>query len=134
MVSIRRSDKDATGLIDKLSLIDLAFCDNDFKRTDLLLVILARALSIFVVQKGTRALRNTATALIESGILSRKQSIPVITATVGFPTANLMVKLVSNRIKITQATAENASGTFMTGTDEISSGLLAVKISGQDSS
>lgn len=120
-------------LIDHLMTLDLAF----FERTQsgeiiLRLVNQAQGLSLFVGQATVNAVRDAATVIIVSGYLIYKSPLLFTAALVILPTILLLLQHVSYRIKDIQATAENALGAYMTGIDEMSSGMRTVKIAGQE--
>jgi ABC-type multidrug transport system fused ATPase/permease subunit len=121
-------------LIDHLMTLDLAF----FERTQsgeiiLRLVNQAQGLSLFVGQATVNALRDAATVVIVSGYLIYKSPLLFTAALIILPTILLLLQHVSASIKNIQATAENALGAYMTGIDEMSSGMRTVKIAGQES-
>ncbi len=120
-------------LIDHLMTLDLAF----FERTQsgdiiLRLVNQSQALSQFVGQATVNAVRDAATILIVSGYLVYKSPVLFLTALIILPTILLLLQHVSAAIKHIQSTAENAMGAYMTGIDEMSSGMRTVKIAGQE--
>lgn len=120
-------------LIDHLMTLDLAF----FERTQsgeiiLRLVNQAQSLSLFVGQATVNAVRDAATVLIVSGYLIYKSPMLFLAALIILPTILLVLQHVSYRIKEIQSTAENALGAYMTGIDEMSSGMRTVKIAGQE--
>ena len=120
-------------LIDHLMTLDLAF----FERTQsgeiiLRLVNQAEGLSLFVGQATVNALRDAATVIIVSGYLIYKSPLLFLSAAIILPTILLLLQHVSHKIKEIQATAENALGAYMTGIDEMSSGMRTVKIAGQE--
>jgi ABC-type multidrug transport system fused ATPase/permease subunit len=120
-------------LIDHLMTLDLAF----FERTQsgeiiLRLVNQAQGLSMFVGQATVNAVRDAATVVIVSGYLIYKSPVLFMSAAIILPTILLMLQHVSSRIKDIQSTAENAMGAYMTGIDEMSSGMRTVKIAGQE--
>lgn len=120
-------------LIDHLMTLDLAF----FERTQsgdiiLRLVNQAQGLSMFVGQSTVNAVRDAATILIVSGYLIYKSPLLFMAAVIILPTILLVLQHVSYRIKEIQSTAENALGAYMTGIDEMSSGMRTVKIAGQE--
>jgi len=120
-------------LIDHMMVLDLAY----FERTNsgeiiLRLVNQAQALSEFVGQTTVNALRDGATVVIVSGYLFWKSPFLFSAAVIVLPAVSYMVKFISDRIKVIQQSAENAMGAYMTGIDEMSSGMRTVKISGQE--
>ncbi|MGJ8605985.1 MAG: ABC transporter ATP-binding protein [Marivita sp.] len=120
-------------LIDHLMTLDLAF----FERTQsgeliLRLVNQAQGLSQFVGQATVNAVRDAATILIVSGYLIYKSPLLFTAALIILPTILLLLQHVSSTIKHIQSTAENALGAYMTGIDEMSSGMRTVKIAGQE--
>ena len=120
-------------LIDYLMTLDLAF----FERTQsgeiiLRLVNQAQGLSQFVGQATVNAVRDAATVIIVSGYLIYKSPILFLSAAIVLPTILILLQHVSAKIKAIQATAENALGGYMTGIDEMSSGMRTVKIAGQE--
>lgn len=120
-------------LIDHLMTLDLAF----FERTQsgeiiLRLVNQAQGLSLFVGQATVNAVRDAATVIIVSGYLIYKSPLLFLSAVIILPTILLLLQHVSSKIKDIQATAENALGSYMTGIDEMSSGMRTVKIAGQE--
>ncbi|WP_292294579.1 ABC transporter ATP-binding protein, partial [Marivita sp.] len=120
-------------LIDHLMTLDLAF----FERTQsgeiiLRLVNQAQGLSMFVGQSTVNAVRDAATILIVSGYLVYKSPLLFTAAVIILPTILILLQHVSSRIKDIQSTAENAMGAYMTGIDEMSSGMRTVKIAGQE--
>lgn len=120
-------------LIDHLMTLDLAF----FERTQpgeiiLRLVNQSQALSLFVGQATVNAARDAATIFIVSGYLLYKSPFLFLAAIVVMPTILLLMQHVSSTIKKIQSTAENAMGAYMTGIDEMTSGMRTVKISGQE--
>ncbi len=120
-------------LIDHLMTLDLAF----FERTQsgeliLRLVNQAEGLSQFVGQATVNAVRDAATILIVSGYLIYKSPMLFTAALIILPTILLLLQHVSSSIKQIQSTAENALGAYMTGIDEMSSGMRTVKIAGQE--
>ena len=120
-------------LIDHLMVLDLAF----FERTQsgeliLRLVNQAEGLSQFVGQATVNAVRDAATILIVSGYLIYKSPLLFTAALIIMPTILLLLQHVSSTIKHIQSTAENALGAYMTGIDEMSSGMRTVKIAGQE--
>src|SRR6056297_64099 len=120
-------------LIDHLMTLDLAF----FERTQsgqiiLRLVNQSQGLSLFVGQATVNAVRDAATVIIVSGYLIYKSPLLFLSAAIVLPTILILLQHVSSRIKDIQATAENALGAYMTGIDEMSSGMRTVKIAGQE--
>lgn len=120
-------------LIDHLMTLDLAF----FERTQsgeiiLRLVNQAQGMSQFVGQATVNAARDAVTILIVSGYLIYKSPVLFLAAVIILPTILLLLQHVSARIKQIQATAENAMGAYMTGIDEMASGMRTVKIAGQE--
>ena len=120
-------------LIDHLMTLDLAF----FERTQsgeiiLRLVNQSQGLSTFVGQSTVNAVRDAATIAIVSGYLIYKSPLLFFSAAIILPTVLIMLQHVSSRIKEIQSTAENAMGAYMTGIDEMSSGMRTVKIAGQE--
>lgn len=120
-------------LIDYLMTLDLAF----FERTQsgeiiLRLVNQAQGLSQFVGQTTVNAVRDAATVIIVSGYLIYKSPVLFLSAAIVLPAVLLLLQHVSSKIKDIQATAENALGGYMTGIDEMSSGMRTVKIAGQE--
>jgi ABC-type multidrug transport system fused ATPase/permease subunit len=120
-------------LIDHLMTLDLAF----FERTQsgqiiLRLVNQSQGLSLFVGQATVNAVRDAATVIIVSGYLIYKSPLLFLSAAIILPTILILLQHVSARIKDIQATAENALGAYMTGIDEMSSGMRTVKIAGQE--
>ncbi|OSQ45265.1 ABC transporter ATP-binding protein [Marivita geojedonensis] len=120
-------------LIDHLMTLDLAF----FERTQsgeiiLRLVNQAQGLSLFVGQATVNAVRDAATVIIVSGYLIYKSPLLFTAALIILPTILLLLQHVSAKIKEVQATSENAMGAYMTGIDEMSSGMRTVKIAGQE--
>lgn len=120
-------------LIDHLMKLDLAF----FERTKSSEVILrlvnqAQDLSVFVGQATVNAVRNAATIVIISGYLIYKSPMLFASAIIFIPMIILLMQVISKRIKKIQANAENALGSYMTGIDEMTSGMRTVKIAGQE--
>ncbi|MGI3166421.1 ABC transporter ATP-binding protein [Pseudooceanicola sp. 200-1SW] len=120
-------------LIDHMMGLDLAF----FERTapgDIILRLVNQAdgLSNFVGQTTVGAVRDAATVAIISGYLMWKSPALFLAAVVVLPIIPLVVRLVSNRIKRVQQTAENAMGAYMTGLEEMSNGMRTVKIANQE--
>ncbi|MCL3883899.1 ABC transporter ATP-binding protein [Marivita sp. GX14005] len=120
-------------LIDHLMTLDLAF----FERTQsgeiiLRLVNQSQGLSQFVGQATVNAVRDAATILIVSGYLIYKSPLLFTAALIVLPMILLLLQHVSSTIKNIQATAENALGAYMTGIDEMTSGMRTVKIAGQE--
>ncbi|WP_010139031.1 ABC transporter ATP-binding protein [Oceanicola sp. S124] len=120
-------------LVDHMMVLDLAF----FERTSsgdiiLRLVNQADGLSNFVGQTTVGAVRDAATVAIISGYLLWKSPLLFLAAVVVLPFIPLVVRIVSNRIKQVQQTAENAMGAYMTGLEEMSNGMRTVKISNQE--
>ncbi len=120
-------------LIKHMMVLDLAY----FERTSsgdiiLRLVNQANDLSDFVGQTTVSAVRDAATVVIVSGYLIYKSPILFLSAVAVMPFVPLMVRVVSNRIKHIQTSAENAMGAYMTGIEEMSNGMRTVKISNQE--
>lgn len=120
-------------LIDHLMTLDLAF----FERTNtgeiiLRLVNQAQGLSVFVGQTTVNAARDAATIVIVSGYLIYKSPTLFTAAVIVVPTILITLQKVSAKIKAIQASSENALGNYMTGIDEMSSGMRTVKIAGQE--
>ncbi|MEO0379408.1 MAG: ABC transporter ATP-binding protein [Pseudomonadota bacterium] len=120
-------------LIDHMMILDLAY----FERTSsgdiiLRLVNQAQDLSEFVGQTTVSAVRDVATVVIVSGYLIYKSPLLFMSTIAVMPFVPLMVRYVSNKIKIIQQSAENAMGAYMTGIEEMSNGMRTVKISNQE--
>jgi ABC-type multidrug transport system fused ATPase/permease subunit len=120
-------------LIDHLMTLDLAF----FERTNpgdiiLRLVNQAQGLSQFVGQTTVNAVRDATTVLIVSAYLVYRSPVLFLIVLVVLPVVILMMQHVSSRIKEIQAAAENSLGAYMTGIEEMSSGMRTVKIAGQE--
>lgn len=113
--------------------LDLAY----FERTnsgDMILRLLNQAdgLSRFVGQTTVNAVRDLVTVLIVSGYLFLKSPLLFSVAIIVIPVIVLMMQIVSHRIKEIMTKSENAFGAYMTGIEEMSSGMRTVKISGQE--
>ncbi len=120
-------------LIDYMIVLDLSY----FERTSpgdmiLRLVQQAEGLSQFVGQGTVKALRDAATVIIISGYLLYKQPILFLTAATVLPMIFIVMQSVSHRIKLIQASAQNAMGGYMDGIEEVVNGMRTVKISGQE--
>ena len=120
-------------LINHMLILDLSY----FERANsgeiiLRLVNQAQALSQFVGQTTVNAVRDAATVIIVSGYLLWTSPVLFSATAILFPSAALMVRFISSRIKSIQASAENAMGAYMTGIDEMSAGMRTVKIAGQE--
>lgn len=122
-----------TDLIDHLMKLDLAYFERT-KSSDVILRLVNQAqdLSIFVGQATVNAVRDAATVTIISGYLIYKSPLLFTAAIVVIPAIILMMQIISRRIKTIQANSENALGNYMTGIDEMTSGMRTVKIAGQE--
>jgi ABC-type multidrug transport system fused ATPase/permease subunit len=120
-------------LIDHLMTLDLAYFENTNSGEIILkLVNQAQGLSQFVGQTTVNAVRDAATVLIVSGYLVFKSPLLFLIAIIVLPLIILMMQHVSQRIKDIQANAESALGAYMTGIEEMTSGMRTVKIAGQE--
>jgi ABC-type multidrug transport system fused ATPase/permease subunit len=120
-------------LIDHLMTLDLAYFENTNSGEIILkLVNQAQGLSQFVGQTTVNAVRDAATVLIVSGYLVFKSPLLFLIAIIVLPLIILMMQHVSQRIKDIQANAESALGAYMTGIEEMASGMRTVKIAGQE--
>lgn len=120
-------------LIDHLMILDLAY----FERTQSGMIILrlvnqSQALSQFVGQSTVNAVRDAVTILIVSAYLIYKSPVLFLTALIAVPAVLILLQYVSRRIKDIQASAESALAAYMTGIDEMASGMRTVKIAGQE--
>lgn len=120
-------------MISHFLTLDLAF----FERTSsgdviLRLVNQADGLSRFVGQSTTNAVRDAVTIIIVSAYLLYKSPILFAAAIIVIPAIAIMMQFVSQRIKTIQSEAENVMGAYMTGIEEMCSGMRTVKISGQE--
>ena len=121
-------------LIDHLMKLDLAYFEKT-KSSEIILRLVNQAqdLSVFVGQATVNAVRDAATVIIISGYLIYKSPILFLSAMIFIPAILIMMQVISRRIKQIQANAENALGSYMTGIDEMASGMRTVKIAGQES-
>lgn len=120
-------------LIDHLMSLDLAFFDRTQSGQIILkLVNQSKGLSQFVGQATVNAVRDAATIVIVSGYLFYKSPFLFLAAIIIFPSVLLLLQHVSSVIKDIQSTSENAMGAYMTGIDEMVSGMRTVKIAGQE--
>lgn len=120
-------------LIGHLMTLDLAF----FERTNagdiiLRLVKQCQDLSGFIGQGTVTALRDFITVIIVAGYLTWKSPLLFLSTVIVIPGLSFMVRYVSKRIKGVQSRSEEALGSYMTGIEEMSSGMRTVKISNQE--
>ena len=122
-----------TDLISHLLMLDLAFFERT-KSGDIILRLVNQAqdLSQFVGQTTVNAVRDAATVIILSAYLIYKSPLLFSTAIIVIPIIIYMMQMVSDKIKEIQRSAENAMGNYMSGIDEMSSGMRTVKISNQE--
>jgi ATP-binding cassette subfamily B protein len=120
-------------LINHLMLLDLAFFERT-KSGDVILKMVNQAqdLSQFIGQTTVNAIRDAVTVIIISGYLTWKNPLLFGLVIVILPTITVVVRILSRRIKIIQASAENAMGNYMTGIEEMTNGMRTVKISNQE--
>jgi len=120
-------------LINHLMLLDLAFFERT-KSGDVILKMVNQAqdLSQFIGQTTVNAIRDAVTVIIISGYLTWKNPLLFGLVIIILPTITLVVRILSRRIKIIQASAENAMGNYMTGIEEMTNGMRTVKISNQE--
>ncbi len=122
-----------TDLISHLVMLDLAFFERT-KSGDIILRLVNQAqdISQFVGQTTVNAVRDAATVIILSAYLIYKSPLLFSTAIIVIPIIIYMMQMVSEKIKEIQRSAENAMGNYMSGIDEMSSGMRTVKISNQE--
>ena len=120
-------------LINHLMLLDLAFFERT-KSGDVILKMVNQAqdLSQFIGQTTVNAIRDAVTVIIISGYLTWKNPLLFGLVIVILPTITVVVRILSRRIKVIQASAENAMGNYMTGIEEMTNGMRTVKISNQE--
>ncbi|NUH65530.1 ABC transporter ATP-binding protein [Sulfitobacter sp. S0837] len=120
-------------LIDHMMTLDLAFFERT-KSGDLILRLVNQAqdLSGFIGQTTVNAVRDTVTVVAVSGYLIWKNAPLFVLVIVVIPIITIVVRRISQGIKGTQATAENAMGNYMSGIEEMSNGMRTVKISNQE--
>ena len=114
-------------------LLDLAFFERT-KSGDVILKMVNQAqdLSQFIGQTTVNAIRDAVTVIIISGYLTWKNPLLFGLVIVILPTITVVVRILSRRIKVIQASAENAMGNYMTGIEEMTNGMRTVKISNQE--
>ncbi|WP_411976676.1 ABC transporter transmembrane domain-containing protein [Sulfitobacter faviae] len=119
-------------LIDHLMTLDLAFFERT-KSGDIILKLVNQAqdLSGFIGQTTVNAVRDTVTIIAVSGYLIWKNPALFALVIIVMPTITIVVRRISQGIKGTQATAENAMGNYMSGIEEMTNGMRTVKISNQ---
>jgi ABC-type multidrug transport system fused ATPase/permease subunit len=120
-------------MISHLMMLDLSY----FERTKsgeiiLRLVNQAQDLSQFVGQATVNAVRDLATVVIVSLYLIYLSPTLFLAAVLIIPSILFMMMLVSERIKKIQENAESAMSEYMTGIEEMASGMRTVKIAGQE--
>ena len=122
-----------TDLISHLMLLDLEYFERT-KSGDIILRLVNQAqdLSQFVGQATVNAIRDAATVIILSGYLIYKSPYLFSAAVIVVPFIIYLMQRVSDAIKEIQATSENAIGNYMSGIEEMSSGMRTVKISNQE--
>ncbi|MFG6519435.1 MULTISPECIES: ABC transporter ATP-binding protein [unclassified Sulfitobacter] len=120
-------------LIDHLMTLDLAFFERT-KSGDIILKLVNQAqdLSGFIGQTTVNAVRDTVTIIAVSGYLIWKNPALFALVIIVMPTITIVVRRISQGIKGTQATAENAMGNYMSGIEEMTNGMRTVKISNQE--
>ncbi|MEP2987058.1 MAG: ABC transporter ATP-binding protein [Sulfitobacter sp.] len=120
-------------LIDHMMTLDLAFFERT-KSGDLILRLVNQAqdLSGFIGQTTVNAVRDTVTVVAVSGYLIWKNAPLFLLVIVVIPIITIVVRRISQGIKGTQATAENAMGNYMSGIEEMTNGMRTVKISNQE--
>ncbi len=120
-------------LIAHLMQLDLAFFEHSPPGAIILrLAQQAEALSVFVGQAFVRALGDAATVVILSVYLFYKQPILFVAATLVIPPILLLLQAVSRRIRVAQASAQQAMQDYMGGLDEAVGGIRTVKIASQE--
>jgi len=122
-------------MINHLMRLDLSF----FERTKsgeiiLRMVNQAQALSLFVGQTTVNAVRDAVTVLMVAAYLVYLSPQLFLASMLTIPFIIFLMLLVSEHIKVIQASAENAMGNYMTGLEEMSGGMRTVKISSQEPS
>jgi len=122
-------------MINHLMRLDLSF----FERTKsgeiiLRMVNQAQALSLFVGQTTVNAVRDAVTVLMVAAYLIYLSPQLFVASMLTIPFIIFLMLLVSEHIKVIQASAENAMGNYMTGLEEMSGGMRTVKISSQEPS
>jgi len=122
-------------MISHLMRLDLSF----FERTKsgeiiLRMVNQAQALSLFVGQATVNAVRDAVTVIMVGGYLIYLSPQLFMASMIIIPFIILLMLMVSERIKMIQASAENALGNYMTGIEEMAGGMRTVKISNQEPS
>ncbi|MEI4263471.1 ABC transporter ATP-binding protein [Roseovarius sp. D0-M9] len=122
-------------MIDHLLRLDLSY----FERTKsgeiiLRMVNQAQDLSLFVGQATVNALRDAVTVIMVAGYLIYLSPQLFVAAVLVIPGIIFLMLMVSERIKMIQANAENAMGNYMTGIEEMTGGMRTVKISSQEPS
>jgi len=122
-------------MINHLMRLDLSF----FERTKsgeiiLRMVNQAQALSLFVGQTTVNAVRDAVTVLMVAAYLIYLSPQLFTASMVTIPFIIFLMLMVSERIKVIQASAENAMGNYMTGIEEMAGGMRTVKISSQEPS
>lgn len=122
-------------MINHLMRLDLSF----FERTKsgeiiLRMVNQAQALSLFVGQTTVNAVRDAVTVLMVAAYLIYLSPQLFVASMLTIPFIIFLMLLVSEHIKVIQASAENAMGNYMTGIEEMSGGMRTVKISSQEPS
>lgn len=120
-------------LINHMMVLDLAFFERT-KSGDIILKMVNQAqdLSQFIGQTTVNAVRDSVTVIIISGYLTWKNPLLFGLVIVILPTITVVVRVLSRRIKVIQASAENAMGNYMTGIEEMTNGMRTVKISNQE--
>ena len=122
-------------MIDHLMRLDLSY----FERTKsgeiiLRMVNQAQDLSQFVGQATVNALRDAVTVVMVAGYLIYLSPQLFVAAVVVIPGIIFLMLMVAERIKVIQASAENALGNYMSGIEEMTGGMRTVKISNQEPS
>lgn len=122
-------------MIDHLMRLDLSY----FERTKsgeiiLRMVNQAQDLSQFVGQATVNALRDAVTVVMVAGYLIYLSPQLFVAAVIVIPGIIFLMLMVSERIKVIQANAENALGNYMSGIEEMAGGMRTVKISNQEPS
>ncbi len=122
-------------MIDHLMRLDLSY----FERTKsgeiiLRMVNQAQDLSQFVGQATVNALRDAVTVVMVAGYLIYLSPQLFVAAVIVIPGIIFLMLMVAERIKVIQASAENALGNYMSGIEEMTGGMRTVKISNQEPS
>jgi len=122
-------------MIDHLMRLDLSY----FERTKsgeiiLRMVNQAQDLSLFVGQASVNALRDAVTVVMVAGYLIYLSPQLFVAAVIVIPGIIFLMLMVSERIKMIQASAESAMADYMTGIEEMTGGMRTVKISNQEPS